>query len=462
MIKMLMNKPHLLLINPWIYDFAAYDYWAKPLGLLKLAALLRENGYRIIYFDALDIHHPGLRNYPELKIPPRKTYGDGHFVKRVVAKPPVLKNIPRNYRRYGIPPSLLRQDLLNLEPPAAVLVTSGMTYWYPGVREAIQIAKEIFPTVPVILGGIYASLCPSHAQKYSGADYLITGQGESKVLHLLNQLTGKTSTNYQFQEELDFYPYPAWDLLRGIDYIVLFTTRGCPYYCSYCASPLLNPQFHRRNPIKVVDEIQFWVQKYQVKNFAFYDDALLWKPEEHLIPLLQEIIRRGIKVNFHCPNGLHVRGITAQVARLMHLGQFRTLRLGLETSSDQRQKETGGKVTNEEFIAAVKYLQEAGYHPPEIGVYLLAGLPEQTAKEVEESIRFVQKCGARPIITEYSPIPGTSLWKKAVLHSPFDLENEPLFQNNSLLPCQWEKFTPSMLERLKLLSRQTDMASRMS
>ncbi len=63
--------------------------------------------------------------------------------------------------------------------PDAVLVTSLMTYWYPGVTAAIRLVREYFPGVPVILGGIYASLCPDHARSHSGADLVLTGPWET-------------------------------------------------------------------------------------------------------------------------------------------------------------------------------------------------------------------------------------------------------------------------------------------
>jgi hypothetical protein len=46
-------KKNILLVNPWIYDFAAYDFWLAPLGLLSLAAFLRKNGYDIRMIDCL-------------------------------------------------------------------------------------------------------------------------------------------------------------------------------------------------------------------------------------------------------------------------------------------------------------------------------------------------------------------------------------------------------------------------
>ena len=45
------DVPHILLVNPWIHDFAAYDFWAKPMGLLTLAALLRSHDFYVSYID---------------------------------------------------------------------------------------------------------------------------------------------------------------------------------------------------------------------------------------------------------------------------------------------------------------------------------------------------------------------------------------------------------------------------
>ena len=52
------STPHILCVNPWIHDFAAYDFWAKPYGLLLLAAFLRAQGARVSYIDCLDRFHP--------------------------------------------------------------------------------------------------------------------------------------------------------------------------------------------------------------------------------------------------------------------------------------------------------------------------------------------------------------------------------------------------------------------
>jgi hypothetical protein len=127
----------------------------------------------------------------------------------------------------------------------------------------------------------------------------------------------------------------------------------------------------------------------------------------------------------------------------------------LETTNQVTQIETGGKVDNSSFQMAVNHLKKAGYSGEEIGVYIMVGLPGQRIEEPEGSIVFVKETGARPLPVEYSPIPHTPLFEKAKQMSPYDLENEPLFHNNSILPCQWEGFTLSDYKKLKECIRRS-------
>jgi radical SAM superfamily enzyme YgiQ (UPF0313 family) len=253
--------------------------------------------------------------------------------------------------------------------------------------------------------------------------------------------------------DLDSYPYPAFDLIRQRDCIPIMTSRGCPYHCSYCVSQILYSRFRRRDPVCVADEIEYWHSRFGIHNVSFYDDALLAHSREMFVPLMNEIIRRRLKIQFHCPNGLHLREITPEIASLMYRAGFRTIRFGFETSNSVRQMETGGKISNEEFSAAVEHLKRAGYRSRDIGVYILCGLPEQSADEIRESISFVHTSGAHPLLAEYSPIPGSDLWDDAVSSSPYPIDTEPLFQNNTLLPCKSVSLTNETYQFLKLMTR---------
>jgi hypothetical protein len=296
---------NILLINPWIYDFAAYDFWLKPLGLLYLGGLVRANNHRVSYIDCLD-PHSALMAKKSGKTPRRHAYGHGRFFRQVIDKPECLRFMPRSYCRYGIEPDVFSAELALYPETDLVLVTSVMTYWYTGVFDAIKIIHETLPGVPVVLGGKYATLCYNHAVDHSGADYVVRGRGEKQVLQLLRNLFYEDAVFEPDEDDLDTLPYPAFDLLSKIDQVPLVTSIGCPYRCSYCSSHILQKKFIRRDPICVVDEIEHWQKNFGVTDFSFYDDALLVDSTNMIIPLLDEVKKRQLSCRFHCAKGLHV------------------------------------------------------------------------------------------------------------------------------------------------------------
>lgn len=454
MLMKIAMKKNILLVNPWIYDFAAYDLWLTPLGLLSLAAVLRQNGYTVSLMDCLRYASRDPSAFRPGKRLRRFASGHGQFYKEIVQKPLPLQAIPRNYHRYGIRVADFLRYLRDMPPPDLILVTSVMTYWYPAVFDTIRLLKEQMPGIPVILGGHYATLCPDHA-KQSGADRIVSGPGEWQLPAILRDFLGDRPDFEVDPSDLDSYPYPAHDLYGYPEQISILTSRGCPFRCNYCASHLIHPHYRRRDPIRAAEEIAYWHNRYGIDHFSFYDDALLMDPQDMAIPLLQEILRRGLDCRFHCPNGLHLRQVTPTLAELMFKSGFRTIRFGFETADAIRQQDTGGKVTNADLERAVRYLREAGYGSAEIGIYVLCGLPGQSAAEIAEAIRLVKQHGARPLLAEYSPIPGTALWEQSVQASPFPLAGEPLFQNNSLLPCRSRQFSYEMYQDLKRQTRNS-------
>lgn len=439
------DESHILLINPWIHDFAAYDFWAKPLGLLTIAAVLRMQGYRVGYVDCLDRFHPELMGTVK-----RGQFGKGPYPKYPISKPGKLSDVPRQYSRYGLPEVLVRKEIARHPAPEAVLVTCIATYWYPGAFALIKMIREMLPDIPVILGGIYASLCRGHAVEHSGADIVLSGRCEPELLDHLDDLTGHTSFHKWFPDELDTYPYPALDLQTHISYVPILTGQGCPFSCAYCASPFLSlNRMRRRSPEHVVEEVAYWHEKYGVLDFAFYDDALLIDADRHLCPILERVLTRKLQVRFHTPNALHVRPITKELAQLMFRSGFKTVRLGLETAFFDDSRALDDKIGPGEFQRAVGYLKAAGFSGEAVGAYLLHGLPRQDLGRLEVSIETVKALGVRPILAHYSPIPHTALWPLAVEASRYDLKADPVFHNNSILPCQKEPFSWEKIAYLK-------------
>lgn len=110
------------------------------------------------------------------------------------------------------------------------------------------------------------------------------------------------------------------------------------------------------------------------------------------------------------------------------------------------------KVGIREFETAARNLKAAGFNASQVGAYLLVGLPDQQRANLEKSIRTVKNMGIRPILTYYTPIPHTKLWKRAVAVSRYDLEADPIYTNNAIFPCQTETFSWKALTQLKQLT----------
>ena len=428
----------ILLINPWIYDFTAYDVWLRPLGLLYVASFLKKHRqFRLNYIDCLDRRHPGLP-----KILPTKPDGRGPYLKEEVPKPDILADIPRKYSRYGIPVSAFLEELECVPLPRLVLITCTMTYWYPGVQLVVELVRKKFGSVPVILGGIYATLLPDHAKRATGVDFICAGPGEKNLPPILQ----KTLDNYRLPQNLDqaagVPAEPEYGLLRDRENLPIITSRGCPYSCSFCATGMLNPKFEQDLPTSAVERIEGLHKKFGTKNVAFYDDALLINKKDHILPILRGIIEKKLQVAFHTPNGLHVKEIDSELAVLFKQSNFSTLFLSQESFDENVLRDSCPKVEKDDLEKALTHLENAGYHRKNINVYLIVGLPDQGISSIKEAIVQVKKLGAHPRLAFFSPVVGTSDWHKAVGLGYMQKDADPLLHNKMTFPYLWGRLTP--------------------
>ncbi|MCK5197457.1 MAG: B12-binding domain-containing radical SAM protein, partial [Spirochaetales bacterium] len=120
------TKPRLLLFQPPIYDFALYDLFLKPYGLLRLGRWFEESGYDIFFLNGLDYKESETNIV--LGTPRRMPNGTGKFPRMRVPLPRGVKS-ERYFGRYGVLPEILRKKIKEVNPDL-IFITSGMTYWY--------------------------------------------------------------------------------------------------------------------------------------------------------------------------------------------------------------------------------------------------------------------------------------------------------------------------------------------
>ncbi len=416
----------ILLVQPWIADFAAYNFWIRPLGLYTLAEWLWERGAEITLVDCLS----------PARAPAR-------FRRRPVPTPSVLGGFPRRFARYGISPDEFKRRIDKARPVDAVLITSGMSYWYIGVQWTIEAIKSTIRDRPIILGGIYPTLWPEHARRFSGADHVLPGTIQDIQEELADTLKLPASPRWPRR------PWYELGLHDGADYSAIRTATGCPFNCTYCASRRLSGGFFSRSPSELIEEIDFLYRR-GVRQIAFYDDALLAGFRDRLQPVLEYVVRRKMQIRFHTPNGLHARLLDREAANWMAKAGFATVRLSLETTNEKRQKETGNKVSTEEVADAVENLLMAGIPREAIGIYLLIGLPGQDLEEIRAGVEFVHSLGIRPYLAEFSPIPGTVEWERLLAQGIVSPEMDPLLTNNTVF---FRKFVPLPRKEMEELLR---------
>jgi len=424
-------KLRILLINPWIYDFAATNLWSAPLGILKVAECLSLYDVEFAFIDCTD----------SVRI---KKYGKGKYRRETVEKPDCVKAVPRKFSRYGIGVDDFMEALKKVLPFDVVLITSIMSWWYPGIQKVIECTRAVSANTPIVLGGIYATLWHRHAAETSGADFIFRGQVSRDITFAFNTFGFRLKRKRE--AEVPFY---RLGLCKTYPFAPLLTSTGCPFSCNYCGSGLLNKGFIQRKPKSVLEDISE-LHRSGVRDFAFYDDALFVDAGPHIKIILNEIISRRMDIRFHCPNGLHARLIDDELARLLKESGFRTLRLSLETINKERQVETGGKVSTAEFIRSIKALKKYGFTKDDIGVYLMYGLPGQELDEIREGVEFLKALGVKIKLTEFSPVPGTKCWEELKSMGTITEDIDPLLTNNSVFARLFSGYDPERLDQLKL------------
>ncbi len=422
--------PKILLVNPPIYDFAAYDFWLKPYGMLSVAGYLRSKAdFKL--FDYLDRMHPFTARERQFE---SDQWGRGRFYCEKIPNPTCLEEIPRYFRRFGLPRNIFEEFLSQEESFDFVFIQTTMTYWYKGVEEVIEDVRKARPNTKIVLGGNYVTLCRSHAENL-GADFIVRGTN----IEPLWEYVGISPDSKQ----------PAlWEVYDKLKVGVLKLTEGCPFKCTYCSVPKVYGKFKIRPPERSLDELEL-LCRLGVENIAFYDDALLFEAEKGVIPFLNEVVKRNIKVSFHSPNALNARFITSQLAELMVRAGFKTFYLGFESASQQWQKRTGSKVFSNELAQAVKYLISAGAEPSNITAYQILGHPHIDIQQLEASMRFVNSLGIRGMLADFSPIPGTPDSEYCRRWVGMD---EPLMHNKTAFPIIFLGFDET--NRLKDLQRR--------
>ncbi|MBN1355314.1 cobalamin-dependent protein [bacterium] len=419
-----MVNPVIWMIRPWIEDFSAFDHFAQPVGFLRIAAVLSAIGFQVNYLDCLDTSGPdessGFRISPG---------GPCEYRSNTIAKPEVFKFVPRFYKRYGSTTERFETAVEMLPKPGAVLITTAMTYWYSGVARVIETVRRAAPGAPVIVGGIYATLCPEHMQSVLKPDMGIPGPVDEPFYRRLCDLTGVKFP----RKMIDLHPPPCWNHVPGLRYGLISMRTGCSRNCTYCAAGILSGP-PRDTPISgLIREIDTILKQPGIRNIALYDDDLGAMDPDRLADILRFLAGQYETVSWHLPNAVSAHAITPRIAGLLRRAGFVQPRLSFPHIDRKLGPEGLNDATVNQLSSAAGHLIRAGYAPDTLSAYIPAGLPGQRLSWLERAGGQMLRCGIKPFLAQYSPVPGTAIGSKRLSDLEFDPSHpEPLLTNKIL------------------------------
>jgi radical SAM superfamily enzyme YgiQ (UPF0313 family) len=327
----------------------------------------------------------------------------------------------------------------------------------------------------VVIGGVHPTFLPHRTLKDSGCDYVIAGEGELALLALaragfvncgipgvysLGDLPeGETAfRKAEIVQNLDDLPFPDWEQLDPRTYPkaphgaivknypigVVTTTRGCPYACTFCASPQFCDRTIRfRTPANVIEEIKHLVDTFGVREIHFEDDNLTLK-REHVESLCRLILESGLHMSWACPNGVRADRIDEPLLRLMKRSGCYYLAFGIESANQGILDNIRKRERIEDIERAIEMAAGAGIA---CQGFFIFGLPGETAATIEESIRFAKRSKlARAQFLILDVLPGSELW--STLKGQF----EPNWAKNSYKEPEW---IPQGLTKEYLLKSQS-------
>ena len=190
---------------------------------------------------------------------------------------------------------------------------------------------------------------------------------------------------------------------------VVLTSRGCPYECTFCASPkLCGRRIRFRSPRNVIDEVHYLVDNYGVKEIHFEDDNLTLK-RSHIEEICRLLIAEEIPISWACPNGIRADKVDAELIALMKRSGCYCFNLGVESAKREILKNIKKHESLATINGAIKMRAKAGISCQ--GSFIF-GLPGETAETLEETIRFASSSDlSRAQFLILDVLPGCELWE---------------------------------------------------
>ena len=404
----------LLLLNPGFFYNSPYLQITEPLGILYLAAYIRErSGHDVSVLDCVS----------------------SKFTKKIS---------PQKYW-YGLTHEEMLREIGKNEPDMI-----GISCMFSRKKDdffaAAKAVREKFPQAKLVAGGTFPSLSPDEVMKSGLFDYCIIGEAEASLLELINSLADKKPLNnidgivfrsedgifqnpkVSFMENLDDIPFPARDLIDYDAYLTrkivvhglglrrtasVLTSRSCPNRCNFCSMfKIHGPRWRGRGAGNIVDELVHLRRDYAVRDFFIMDDNFTFK-KPRAMEFCERLCATGLKFRWNTPNGISIKTLDRELLAAMKKSGCVSICIAIETGDEElRNNVIGKRLTNDKIREAAETARDLGLLTT---AFYIIGMPGETEEKFQNTLDQIRTLPLNGVAAAFAnPLPGTKLYDDCV------------------------------------------------
>lgn len=309
--------------------------------------------------------------------------------------------------------------VLKKEADNALLV--GITALTEQIKQGIELsefAKKINPNLKIVWGGVHPSLFPSQTCIDPLIDFVVVGEGETTLLELTNALEKDNSdfsgidglvykengnvkiNNPRKLLDMNELPSPNWDLVEVDRYITMpdgrkemqvHTSRGCPHRCTFCINRIFeNLRWRSKNAEKVLDEIEYLINRYNVDHIRFRDENFSVN-KKRVDEIAEGILKRKFDITWRMSARCDYfkRGFIDEnnLGRWVKSG-LEQIDTGAESGSDRVLKILKKDLTPQDILNAARMINKFDLKST---FSFMIGLPGETREDMEKTVDIIFK-----------------------------------------------------------------------
>lgn len=297
---------------------------------------------------------------------------------------------------------------------ADILGFTSSTFEWLTTLQAIRMAREVLPEALVVVGGPAVSGYPKECLSFEEIDIGVIGEGEETLAEIVSRYEAREKLDNikgtvfrrdddvvvapprPFIPDLDSIPFPARDLVSRELYNAIFirkpfatliTSRGCPYQCAFCSRFYFGTKVRTRSAANILGEFQQCADRFGTKEFMIYDDTFGVRKDvaTELCDLIIEgrhDFRWSIRTRVDCVDA-------AFLEKLRKAGCYK-LHMGVESGSQKILDRMKKGITLKQIRDVFELSNKLGFET--VG-YFMFGYPGETMETIESTRRLSLELG---------------------------------------------------------------------